>query len=489
MNKAKMTFRFDSGRPYGKRESKPEPQVIPLDTAEYQVVGESLEHAEQNRDTFTLGDSRSAFVKPVEPVLIDAQTLNSCTTDYGGWQTSFDTETQRVEHIIRSTGGSAVDPESGYIEREEQPGYTSHRSGGRQQEHPDRLDSPERQPYPDRRGSQDARLGEDAVGPDGLRDHRWYAPPQESSYIKQSSDGGSWLKITTSVTGAVVTGIAFGFLVLSMFSGEDEAGKIKPGSADAAVRQVQGAVKQGDAGNQPAAGAGTQASADAAAVSGAISNAGAAMGGVAVNLPSKSYTFLQGGVFSSAQGAETESANFKKKGMAGVYDTGDKYPVYVGMATNRDEALGLSAQFQQKKIEVLLKAYDIPAVTKVKWNGKQTDVLQNYMSQGDKLVSLIASMSVTSLGSAKPGAIDEKALQTIKTTHQSWSASASAVSDGLGDAGKSVLPKMNSSLNQAVVSLDEYKKNPSAAYMWQAQSSLMQYIVAEKELLKAVAVQ
>ncbi|CAG7655353.1 hypothetical protein ACFQI7_20960 [Paenibacillus allorhizosphaerae] len=488
MNKAKMTFRFDSGRQYSKRETKPEPQVIPLDSAEYQVVGESVEHAEESREIFTLGDNRSTAAKPVEPVLIDAQTLNSYTTDYGGWQTSFDTETQRVEQIIRSTSGSAVDPESGYYEREDQQKHLNRRDWQGQQVHPDRRERHERQEYPDRKGSQDFGDQEDSVRAEELRDHRWYAPPQESSYIKRSSDNGSWLKITTSVTGAVVTGVAFGFLVLSMFSGDDEASKIKPGGADAAVRQVQGVVKQGDAGNQPAD-AGTKAPADATAVSGSISGAGATTAGVAVNLPAKSYTFLQGGVFSSAQSAETESANFKKKGLAGVYDSGDKFPVYVGMATNRDEALGLSAQFQQKKIEVLLKPYDIPSVTKVKWNGKQADVLQNYMGQGDKLVSLIASLSVSSLGNAKPAAIDEKALQTIKTTHQSWSGSASAVSDGLGDPGKSILPKMNSALNQAVVSLDEYKKNPSAAYMWQAQSSLMQYIVAEKELLKAVAAQ
>ena len=46
---------------------------------------------------------------------------------------------------------------------------------------------------------------------------------------------------------------------------------------------------------------------------------------------------------------------------------------------------------------------------------------------------------------------------------------------------------MSNAMNTAVISLDEYQKNPSAAYLWQAQSSILQYILAEKTLLTSIA--
>ncbi|TVY11898.1 hypothetical protein [Paenibacillus cremeus] len=461
MNKAKMTFRFDqeqrqTGNRGGRQEPKLEAKVIPLHSEEYSVVEETT-----REETIAPALRGTEGGKPAapEPKFIDAQQLNQYTTDFGGWQSSFDAETQRIESIIRASGGATVNPETGYVEPKQEQ---------------------EREPEP--------RPEEE------MRDHRWYSP-QETAYYSKNPGGGSWLKITTSVAGAVITGVAFGFLVLSMFSGGDEEAKVKPVDAGTATKQVQGAVKPGDATGQTTgkstdtavkpgdkAAAGDPASASAAQTASATT-------GVAVSLPARSYTFLQGGVFSSAQGADTAAADFKKKGLAAAADAGDKFPVYVGMGMNRDEALGLSAQFQQKKIDVLVKPFDIPAVSKIKWNGKQADLFQSYITQGDKLITLITAQTITHLGDAKPAPIDESALQAIKTAHQAWSGSSTAVSDGLGEAGKASLPKMNSALNTAVLSLDEYKKSPSAAYLWQAQGALMQYIVAEKELLKATAVQ
>ncbi|WP_284637878.1 SPOR domain-containing protein [Paenibacillus silviterrae] len=437
MNNAKMTFRFDhpKGKPEKRRETAQEAKIIPLHVEEYQVHEERAERVEY-------AENKSSV--PANRDFIDAQTLNQYTSDFGGWQSSFDAETQRIEQMIRKSGGA--------VSRE--PGHTDRR------EHP--------------------------LGDEPLRDHRWYEPEEPAPYTRRT--GGSWLKVTASVAGAVVTGVAFGFFVLSMFSENGGQNPLKP--LDGVVVNQQkdpkaagaGTTNDGAGGAAAGQGTGTQTSAPVAAASSSTATA-------SVILAAKSYALLQGGVFSTAQSAETAQADFRKKGLNAVSEAGEKYPVYVGVAMNKEEAKGLTAHLQTKDVPVVVKSYEIPGATKIRWNGKQTEVFQNYMSQGDKLVQLILGQTLLHATEAKPTPLDEKALQSIKSAHQAWSGSVSAVSDGLGEAGKTALPKMNSALNTAVNSLDEYKKNPSNAMMWQAQASLMQYIVAEKELLKSITVQ
>ncbi|PUA35665.1 hypothetical protein C8Z91_28760 [Paenibacillus elgii] len=435
MNKTKMTFRFHKdGQRQERQETGSGPQVIPLRSEEYTVVEQ---RADENREEPDKRDKPQVETGKIRGPLWTGPALNEYTTDFGGWQSSFETETHRVEQLIRETGvGRSFDPETGYVER------------------------------PDPTGGME-------------RTHRPYTQ-EESAYFRRTPGNGSWIRITASVAGAVVTGVAFGFLVLSMFSGGTDSGKTTPPGGTTTAQQ----------GTKGAGAGGTASTGEAAAKPGgadAVAPASGSAIGVAVQIPAKSYAVLQGGVFSSTQGAEAAAADFRKKGLAGAVEGGDKHPVYVGMAGTRDEVLGLSQAYQQKNIEVIVKTLDLPAVTKVKWNGKQADLFSNYIAQGDKLVKLIAAQTIAHVAGAKPEALDDKALQSIKSTHQSWSQTAAAVSDGLGEAGKKALPKMNNSLNTAVASLEEYKKNPSQAFLWQAQTAAIQYVVAEKELLQAVA--
>ncbi|MHC2203754.1 MULTISPECIES: hypothetical protein [unclassified Paenibacillus] len=422
-----MTFRFNDREQQEQREKR-EPQqekkeqskVIPLHVEERRVMEEPLEQA--------------AGIEKEKKKRIEVKPLNDYTTDFGGWQSSFDTETYRMEETIPAsdrTNSMKVDPETGYLELDRKRGRKTN------------------------------------------REYSAYKT-KESVYYPNSSGGGSWMKITASVAGAVVTGVAFGFLVLSMFSGEvTDGGKVQPVVGITAQVQEEASVQAGNSGEAKASGGST--------------NAGVTS--LAVNLPARTYTFLQGGVFSSSQSAATAVADFRKKGLAAASEAGEKYPVFVGMASSRDEALGLTREFQQRQMEVMIKSYDIPAVSQIKWNGNQSDLFQSYMSQGEKLVQQISAQTLLHLGEENPTALDEKSLQAIKSTHQTWSGTASAVSDGLEEAGRTTLPRMNSALNTAVVSLDEYKKNPSHALLWEAQTALMQYLVAEKELLKSASVQ
>jgi stage II sporulation protein B len=365
-----------------------------------------------------------------------------------------------VEAIIRESQ-KQNDPVTGYYSPP-QPQHQQH-----QYQHQHQYQQPE--PEPDNRQP--------------LRDHRWYVPDEPVRYSRNGGPG-SWLKIVASVAGAVITGVAFGFFVLSMFTTDSDPAKLQQNGVAAGTVTTPSAADKKDAAAGSAAAPDKAAAVNAGEAAGTVAAASAA-----VQIPAKTYTFLQSGVFSTQQGADTAGADLKRQGFAAAADAGEKFPVYAAMTLNRDDALLLGQQFASKKIEVIMKTVELPQVTKAKWTGKQPEQLQAYMANGDKLVQLIAGQSVKHLTESKSTPLDASSMDAVKTTHQAWAAMASAVNDGLSAEAKLAQQKMNSAMNTAVMSLDEYKKNPSAALMWQAQTSLMQYTLADKNLRLATAVQ
>ena len=186
-------------------------------------------------------------------------------------------------------------------------------------------------------------------------------PGTGARYAKSS--GTPWIRIATSVAGAVVTGIAFGFFVLSMFSSDRDT---KDTVSIKNTITVPSSNIQAAAPSKAPTGA-TKTTTDQAP---AIPAAASAV--TAVQIPAKSYTFLQNGVFSTLQGAQAIQENLKKKGLATALDTTDKLTVFVGFAKNRDDALALREQLQttDKTIEVYMKNVDIPASTGIRWSGR-----------------------------------------------------------------------------------------------------------------------
>jgi stage II sporulation protein B len=141
-----------------------------------------------------------------------------------------------------------------------------------------------------------------------------------------------------------------------------------------------------------------------------------------------------------------------------------------------------------KTIEVFMKNMDFPAVTGIRWSGAKAETLPNYIAEGDKLVSAMSGLTLIHLAETKPTALTDVSLQSIRTSHQALITLSTGLTNGAGDDVKPLLTKMTTAINSAVQSMEEYKKTPSQALMWQAQSALMQYIIAQKNLLKTISV-
>ncbi|RKN83860.1 SPOR domain-containing protein [Paenibacillus ginsengarvi] len=466
MNKARITYRFDeTGR---ETVRKDQPQVIPLLKEEYSVVREDHWPGEEPVIERSSGNHREEPApRPARGPLFDTQPLNQFTTDFGAWKSPFDEETERVERMIRESER----------QRTEHP---AHPPASAQSRFPDRLD-PERYPLePEER--YDGHTG--YYEPERERSERSYVrgdlPPHLPPSRYERNSPTSWLKVIASVAGAVGTGVLIGFFVLSMFGGEETQ---KNGSDAAAGPGKSVAVAPSQTGTgalpgQTAAGGGKENAAPAStAASGAT---------VPLNMAAATYTLLQNGVFTNQQGADSAVAELKKKGLAAYVQQSDKFYVYVGFAPNRDDALALSQLLKDQKMELFLKALPLPAVSKIKWAGEQPAAVETFFTQNQKLVQTIGGFAVAHLKEKTPSALDDATLQTIHTAHQAWSGASATFGSGLGADQKAALQKWVAAMNTAVTSMDEYKKNPSSAYLWQAQSSLMQVLFLENELLAAI---
>ncbi|MDR6884943.1 SPOR domain-containing protein [Bacillus sp. 3255] len=450
MSKARITYRFDgkeaadAGRK-GTRVPSPEEKVIPLYQEEFKVIDSENRDSRQQEGVTPYHQAEREQVES----LFEPHALNTFTTDFGSWTSQFETEGERVERIIRESQAVREQQES-----RETPPPAPHR------------------PEPVTERNRD----------------EWSTWTQQGPYIEEEigpryarSGGTPWIRIATSVAGAVVTGIAFGFFVLSMFSSDGQ--KADPASGKNTIALPTSNVQSGGTSKAPGgtASTGTDQGTTVPAAAGAVTP---------VQIPAKSYNFLQNGVFSSLQGAQAIQDTLRKKGLASALDASDKPTVFVGFAKSKEDATTLRQQVQtaDKTIEVYVKSLDIPAAAGIRWGGSKPEAVPSFIAEGDKLVGTINELAIIHLAETKPTALSDSSLQAIHASHQNLTTLTAALNEGLNDDSKPIVQRMTASLNSAVQSMDEYKKSPSTAMLWQAQTSMMQYILAQKELLKKISV-
>ncbi|KRF00446.1 hypothetical protein ASG89_26810 [Paenibacillus sp. Soil766] len=446
MKKARITYRFDpkEGAESTRRAARvhdQEENIIPLYQEEYKVIEPKIDRSSKEVTPY-----EQAEREQVES-LFEPHALNTFTTDFGSWHSQIESEGERVERIIREN----------QITREQQnsPIPTVVRQ--------------ERQPDPELTDNREEWSNWTSKEP--------YRDPGNGTRYAKSPDA-PWFRIATSVAGAVVTGIAFGFFVLSMFSSDQDKTTSLATSNPSKVTVPSPNTQAATSTTKTQTGTGDVAlPATTAAVT-------------AVQIPAKSYTFLQNGVFSSLQGAQAVQDSLNKKGLASALDNSDKLTVFVGFAKTRDDAVALrqGVQATDKTIEVFMKNVDFPAITGIRWSGAKAETLPNYIAEGDKLVTAMSGLTLIHLAETKPTALTDVSLQSIRTSHQALITLGTGLTSGAGDDVKPLLAKMTTAINSAVQSMEEYKKTPSQALMWQAQSALMQYIIAQKNLLTTISV-
>lgn len=317
------------------------------------------------------------------------------------------------------------------------------------------------------------------------------------SYVRKTKT--PWTKIVFSVSSAVVTGILFGWFVLSMFAGHDDAPVYRGESGMGNERSDNGGIGGAPSSDTPSVGgdeiAGPGRDTDLSpsnAPSGAESPSPAAgtdpnmdesanSAASVLELPAQSWIMLQFGVFSTLDGTKQAQQQLFDRGFAGVSEQRDDYFVFAGIAANRDQAIPLKRHLDEAGLETYLKEYPLPAAS-IPWNGRVGPAAE-YFRKGGELVRQISSLCAEHLKNGGGTKMADADLAALYDLHREWSSAYTEAKAGLPSDMTEQTEKMNNALNMAIVSLDAYQKNASNSHLWQAEAAAAQYVLLLRGLL------
>ncbi len=487
MSKARMTFRFENTRRAAAGGQAPaEASIEPREAAppETQVARErepEREHAGEAGETRAAGKTASnviplrhyEFEVSEEPVVLEETPAPPASPrrldpdypyDYGAWNDTSSAEADELERLIRAT--DAYEPE---VEPERL------RPRGRSAR--ERSEAPRYSPEDARRLYE--RLSrdeeEDADAEAGYWGGVETSRRGSRASRRRSQDGPAWWKVAASVVGAIATGVLFGSFVLNFFVGDPPQGNAVPGGAEpsATAEPAEGAAAGADAGVAPPA---TGEAADVAE-----------MATSAIELPERRMFLLQNGKFETLDAARALADTMKSKGLAATIEEGDGFYVYAGVSSNRDTALRAGVKLQAQGIEVYVKPYELPKVAQVRWADGSAEALAGYVAAGSELVRRIGDFTMAHLEGDAPVAPEAATLEKLKSEHLALSKLTASANAGLPADAQPMLKRMDDAVLAAVVAVEEYGTHPDYAYLWSAQSALMDYVIAEKQLLMSIA--
>jgi stage II sporulation protein B len=446
------------------------PRIISLRKNEYAVVENTGQRGVHNdNDRFAPSAKRNRPLRERTPSHGRRGSEDipfEYTMDYGEWNSPYEAEIQRIERLIREADRERV-----------HPAVRDEAADSQQEAYP-----PQHAPFDDD--------GERRLGPIISED------VYSSSYIRKSKT--PWTKIVFSVSSAVVTGVLFGWFVLSMFSGHDDTPVYRGENGIVNDRTGDGGVGGATASNTPTAGgdvngatgrdadlppSADQADAGSPSPAGTGANADESANSAAsvLELPAQTWIMLQFGVFSTLDGTKQAQQQLFDRGFAGVSEQRDNYFVFAGIAANRDQAIPLKHRLDEAGLETYLKEYPLPAAS-IPWNGN-AGAAAEYFRKGEELVGRISSLCSDHLKNGGGTKLANADLAELYDLHREWSTAYGKAKAGLPGELAAQTEKMNNALNMAVVSLDAYQKNASDSHLWQAEAAAAQYVLLLRGLL------
>ncbi|WP_410771847.1 SPOR domain-containing protein [Fontibacillus sp. BL9] len=285
------------------------------------------------------------------------------------------------------------------------------------------------------------------------------------SYTAVREHRTSWWKVAGSLTGAIVTGALFGFVVLSMFNGE-----------------VTVPIPGISVPNQTSAGESATDIPVLGPIIGLDDTESSAGMKVNIALPPQSYHFLQYGVFSTAEGVELAQKELQNSGIAAARDTVDGKRVYAGVSSDREQAKLLSSQLKTAGVHLILHEISLPSSAEIVFDGDVT-LLEKYFAESAELVGLLSSLSASRLVETDPQALPAEEIEELRQKHQSWTESAAIVRGKQPEEFAAEASEMEKAMNSAVEAMAEYNKKQVKTLLWEVQDEVMSFILAEQKMV------
>jgi hypothetical protein len=301
----------------------------------------------------------------------------------------------------------------------------------------------------------------------------------KGTHKSHTPDGPSWWRVFVSVTAAIATGALFGYLVLSLFTGQSPF----PDSANTVDQPVQATAPSlnGSAASTQTNGSATSNSKPSAKLPGTASPS---IENDIAGVPSNVYYLLQYGVFTTKDSMNAAMSELKAKGFPAVSQEDGGYRVYAGAATTKEEADGLARELLG--LDVYSKRVESGALAAAATDGKagssaSTAVL-SFLKKSSDLSDLLLKLSVANLTADKARALEQQDADRLAGLSHDWLNGAEAANS----LSESSLVNANSIVTQlktALSAIQSYKDKPARSSLWSVQSSVMKALLAERTLL------
>ncbi|MFX3634912.1 MAG: hypothetical protein ACE3L7_31385 [Candidatus Pristimantibacillus sp.] len=299
--------------------------------------------------------------------------------------------------------------------------------------------------------------------------------------IKRYSTPPSWMNVFLSVAGALATGALFGYLLLSLFTG-NAIWSNQDGNQEGTP--VSGVISNGNKDkvdpNQDVNAPGLTED-----IGSSDNKETSALAMVNLTINPQTYHMVQYGVFSHTEGQDAAIAELEAKGLAAAgLKTEQDYRVYTGIAGERSRAVALSKQMID--MEVYVKQVDIEVPQRFPFAGEASSA-EKFFNSTSSLISILDDLTLTQLEQSTLSPLSAAAAEAWKSEHQKWTQNVKAMQNGVTDAaGKAFLIKLIQSVNSAAKSLVEYDKSPIQSHLWSVQSAIMESVVTQKEWFESI---
>ncbi|URJ59254.3 SPOR domain-containing protein [Paenibacillus polymyxa] len=299
------------------------------------------------------------------------------------------------------------------------------------------------------------------VLPDSLEeDEEAYHSGQE--YRKRPPHPSRW-KLVGSVASALVTGGMFGYIMLLLFNG----GGMVPGT-DPSVEEAVPVFKE---------------SVGVDAISAKENSVPVTV--IEAQVPPQTYYLLQYGVFSTPERALQAKEELLKAGIAAGGDTEDQNRVYAGISPDREQAKLLSNQLKTQGVELYVRELELPGFEKAAYGG-EGDKLTSFFQLSSSLVGKLSGLSSTLLGEGGSNTVPASDMKELNDLHQQWIQNITALPTGLSKEAAVSATSLEKAMNSAISALGEYNKNTAKEHIWEIQSSMMEYVLREKEFIQFI---
>lgn len=267
--------------------------------------------------------------------------------------------------------------------------------------------------------------------------------------IVGNSQQASLLKRFAAVLlSAIIIGIGFGYIILSLFTDFSEEQNVEEVNAEITDEQAGLPNKMED--------------------DGAKTTAGIDAGSTGESIAPLKVQVIQGGAFGSVESAKQFAGNLEESGAAAVIlPESDPVLMFIGLGTDRSELENISQSYIEKGQEIYIKSFEL--------SGIDSDKLKNqaeaeFISAG---VDLFQALTKLSSQTFQTKDIEKNTWDEVETKFSQWSQ--------LKPKELPVsLEQFSKSVTNAYQSLSSYQTKADEQKLWNSQQALLEGLISYK---------